>query len=285
MVSFQAFKFCQTPFWTTIVNRSFWSKLKQILILAKCSDTIFSVIAWQNLWTAPRFCNLYCFVQRCCCHLRLFLALTNSLWSPYFMPLILVCADRGRNSYKNGETTTASVGRICTERSVGINVDVNPFEPHILASNLAHAIGHNLGFGHDDMSGGSGRKSASQLIYLKTLQCFRRAKYLQLQWLARLHHEIERQRRRRNPAVQIFRVQLQTVPALDGTGFSALFVEQTVGTRSVRNLRQWSHRWQWRLWLWIGGRFTLLTPAKKFHGYQSEKSILQWVWCLDSRLG
>jgi len=60
----------------------------------------------------------------------------------------------GRNSYKNGETTTATVGRICTERSVGVNVDVNPFEPHILASNLAHAIGHNLGFGHDDMPGG-----------------------------------------------------------------------------------------------------------------------------------
>jgi len=62
----------------------------------------------------------------------------------------------GRNSYKNGETTTASVGRICTERSVGVNVDVNPFEPHILASNLAHAIGHNLGFGHDDMQASSG---------------------------------------------------------------------------------------------------------------------------------
>jgi len=55
----------------------------------------------------------------------------------------------GRNSFKNFETTMATVGRICTERSVGINVDVNPFEPHILASNLAHAIGHNLGFGHD----------------------------------------------------------------------------------------------------------------------------------------
>ena len=58
----------------------------------------------------------------------------------------------GRTSFKNGETTTASVGRICTERSVGISVDVNPFEPHILASNMAHAIGHNLGFGHDDTS-------------------------------------------------------------------------------------------------------------------------------------
>jgi hypothetical protein len=38
---------------------------------------------------------------------------------------------------------------------VGISVDINPFEPHILASNMAHAIGHNLGFAHDDRSGGS----------------------------------------------------------------------------------------------------------------------------------
>ena len=85
------------------------------------------------------------------------------------MPLILVSADRGRNSYKNGETTTASVGRICTERSVGVNVDVNPFEPHILASNLAHAIGHNLGFGHDDMQGSQGSSGESNYYMPLTL--------------------------------------------------------------------------------------------------------------------
>ena len=109
----------------------------------------------------------YHFAGWCCHHLRICSSLTNSLWSPYFMPLI--SADRGRNSYKNGETTTASVGRICTERSVGVNVDVNPFEPHILASNLAHAIGHNLGFGHDDMQGSQGSSGESNYYMPMTL--------------------------------------------------------------------------------------------------------------------
>ena len=58
--------------------------------------------------------------------------------------------------FLSGETTTASVSGICTRRSVGVSVDVNPFEPHILASNFAHAIGHNLGFAHDDRPPGSG---------------------------------------------------------------------------------------------------------------------------------
>ena len=66
--------------------------------------------------------------------------------------------------FPNGETTTASVNRICTSRSVGVSVDVNPFEPHILASNFAHAIGHNLGFAHDDRPPVSGTQPGVEIL-------------------------------------------------------------------------------------------------------------------------
>ena len=42
---------------------------------------------------------------------------------------------------------------MCTGKAAGISVDINPFEPHILAANLAHAIGHNIGFSHDRNEG------------------------------------------------------------------------------------------------------------------------------------
>lgn len=51
-----------------------------------------------------------------------------------------------------GETGMAIHGTVCTAKSVGISVDVNAYEPHIIAGSMAHMIGHNVGMGHDDKS-------------------------------------------------------------------------------------------------------------------------------------
>ncbi|XP_059084757.1 uncharacterized protein LOC131881812 isoform X4 [Tigriopus californicus] len=52
--------------------------------------------------------------------------------------------------FDGGRSTISTVGTICAGKAVGISVDIDIFEPHILAANLAHAIGHNLGFRHDE---------------------------------------------------------------------------------------------------------------------------------------
>ncbi|XP_071748566.1 disintegrin and metalloproteinase domain-containing protein unc-71 isoform X3 [Lepeophtheirus salmonis] len=57
-------------------------------------------------------------------------------------------------TYLHGRSTVATIGTICATKALGISVDINVFEPHILAANLAHAIGHNLGLHHDmELSG------------------------------------------------------------------------------------------------------------------------------------
>lgn len=59
---------------------------------------------------------------------------------------------RRGETFSGGESGVAIPSTVCKQKSVGISVDLNTYEPHLLAGTMAHMIGHNIGMSHDDGS-------------------------------------------------------------------------------------------------------------------------------------
>ncbi|XP_058810259.1 disintegrin and metalloproteinase domain-containing protein 11 [Phymastichus coffea] len=95
-------------------------------------------------------------------------------------------------NFVGGEAGIAVPETVCSQKSLGISVDLNIYEPHLLAGTMAHMIGHNIGMSHDDDRSGCrchdwhGCIMAQSIIGLENVQPYKFSECSKADYIAAL---------------------------------------------------------------------------------------------------